>query len=609
MYVGCLVLLVFVRGASAQLQIGDDFNMQMNGILTLGYAGDYGNYIPSDHSLDFGGSAGLTGSYYSPNFLNYSVAPYYNRSAANSTYSSLTNATGVDANVNLFNGSHFPAFVSYGYTYNNSALTGLTTAPNFTTIGTNHSFAVGWSALLPNWPTFSVSYSQGDGSGTVFGTNEETSSAQRSLNLRSSYQIAGWLLNGFYTYQHVNFEVPFFLSGETSNETSDSSGNTVGLGASRRLPWNGSLTANFIHSDYTNTYDSTLNETSNSSNYGTTSETVSANFIPTQKVNLFANESYVDNLNSYFYQNLINNGSGVPVEPENSQSHSFVTGAGVGYLILPSFYTQWQVNHYDQSYNGGNFNGTYVSGTFAYNKRILNTFAISASMIESTTNFSNNSLGFIANLNAYRRLGAWEMSGNANYSQNVQTLLISYTVSSYAFGGVLHRRWGRSYQWSLSGSGSHSGFTQTRDSDSSSWAVSTSLNIHRVSMNGGYTKSQGQSLLTSTGIQPIPPTPGLLPEGLIVYNGRSYNAAVTVTPIPRLYLTGSYSNVKSDTLSNDVFSLNRTQILFAQLQYRLRRISLLCGFTRFTQGISAAGIAPGTDNSYYCGVSRWFHAF
>ena len=54
-----------------------------------------------------------------------------------------------------------------------------------------------------------------------------------------------------------------------------------------------------------------------------------------------------------------------------------------------------------------------------------------------------------------------------------------------------------------------------------------------------------------------------------------------------MVLTGTYSRSYSNTLSNGIYSNNNTDILYTQLQYRLRRISLLAGATRFTQGISA----------------------
>ena len=194
-FAACLFLLLLANATRAQVQVGDDVTMRMNGNITAGYAGDYGNLTPSDHGLNFGGDAQLSGDYYNANFMNFAVTPYYNRSSANSTFSSLTDASGVDATTNLFSGSRFPGFVNYHYAYNNTGNYGVAGAPNFTTVGTGQGFGVGWSALLPDWPTFSVSYSQGSGAGNVYGTNEESNSSTRTLNLRTSYSLAGWTLN------------------------------------------------------------------------------------------------------------------------------------------------------------------------------------------------------------------------------------------------------------------------------------------------------------------------------------------------------------------------------------------------------------------------------
>src|SRR6266702_3671863 len=165
-YAGFLLLLalgLFGQSARAQVQVGDDVRMNLNGSLTAGYSGSYGDQIQSNHSLNYGGDATLSGSYYNPNFLNFTINPYYNQSKADSNIQSLTDASGVIANANFFTGSRFPGYASYNYTRNSSGTFGLTGSPNFTTIGTGQGFGIGWSALLPDWPTFSASYSQGSG--------------------------------------------------------------------------------------------------------------------------------------------------------------------------------------------------------------------------------------------------------------------------------------------------------------------------------------------------------------------------------------------------------------------------------------------------------------
>ena len=79
------------------MQVGDDVRMNLNGILTAGYTGNYGDEIPSNHGLEFGGNGTLNGSYYNPNFLNFTITPFYNQSRANSSFQSLTDSSGVNA--------------------------------------------------------------------------------------------------------------------------------------------------------------------------------------------------------------------------------------------------------------------------------------------------------------------------------------------------------------------------------------------------------------------------------------------------------------------------------------------------------------------------------
>ena len=82
-----LVALTLTLGiaASAQLQVGDDLLMNLNGNLSAGYNAGYSNFGPSNHGFVLGGNANLRGSYYNPKFLSFTVSPFYNRSRANSS--------------------------------------------------------------------------------------------------------------------------------------------------------------------------------------------------------------------------------------------------------------------------------------------------------------------------------------------------------------------------------------------------------------------------------------------------------------------------------------------------------------------------------------------
>jgi len=607
---GLLVLLGMVPRANGQVTVGDDLKMNLNGELNAGYAGVYGEQIQSNHGLNFGGSAELNGSYYNPNFLNFSVTPYYNQSRNDSGFQSLTDASGVNATANLFTGSRYPGYVDYSYARNSTGIFGLIGTPNFTTIGNSQGFGIGWSALVPDMPTLSVSYSQGNGSGNIYGTNEESSSATKTLNVRSSYTLAGWNLNAYYTFMNVRSDIPYFLSGETGTDFSHSTGNSAGVNGFHKLPWNGSIALSYNYSSYSGNFGSTVFGDTGSSTYDTNTQTALLNFHPTTKLTLFANETFTDNLNGYFYQNLINGGSGIPITQTNSNANSLTVSSGVNYLIMPHLYTQAQVTYYDQTYFGHTYNGSYISGTLGYNKRILDTFMVAATVVESSNQWANNSLGFVGTLTAFRRFGAgWEASGGFNYAQNVQTILVTYTTSYYNYNANLHKRLGRGMQWTGAFNGSHTGFSQYAGNVSSSEAFSTSLALRRMTATANYVQSSGQSLLTSTGIQPIPPTPILPQEGLIVYNGKGYGGSIGFNPTSRLNITGSYAHATSDTLSNQVFSNNKTDIFYTQLQYRLRQLNVLAGYTRFYQSIGAAGTPAAATNSYFIGVSRWINFF
>ncbi|HEV2102931.1 MAG TPA: hypothetical protein VGR58_09155 [Candidatus Acidoferrum sp.] len=583
--------------------------MNLNGTLTAGYTGNYGDQVQSNHALSYGGDAALSGSFYDPNFLNFTINPYYNRSKADSNYQSLTDSSGLIASANFFSGSRFPGYASYNYTRNSTGTLGLTGSPNFTTIGSGQGFGIGWSALIPDWPTFSASYSQGSGSGTLFGTNEESNSSTRTLNLRSSYQLAGWRLSALYSHLSVDSNFPTFLSGELGNNFSNSRGNSYGINGIHNLPWHGSIALSFNHSSYSGDFGSSFEQRTGATDYTTNTETANVSFHPTLKLGFFVNQSLTDNLNGFLYQNIINSGAGVPLVQIDSHSNSSNLSTGASYNFTKNLYGQAQITYFDQSYFGQHYSGSYLTGTVGYGKRILNTFTVSASVIESSNKFANNSLGFIGNLNGFHRLGLWELSGGLSYAQNVQTLLVTYTTSYYNYNLNLHRRLGKGMQWTAAVNGNRSGFSQVAGSSNSSEGFSTSLSMRRLNFNANYIQARGQSVLTSTGIQPIPPTPGLPPEGIIVYNGKSYGGGVAMTPIPRLTISGNYSHAMSDTLSSTALSNNHTDIFYSQMQYRLRKISVLAGYTKFTQGISAAGTPPGSQYSFFVGVTRWFNFF
>ncbi len=607
------MLLLLAPLAPAQVQIGENTHMNAGGLFNFGYAGDYGNETSSNHGIELGASGAVNGYYYSPNFLNFTITPYYNQSKADSDYQSLTDASGVAANANLFTGSRFPGSVGYHYDYNSTGTLGLQGVPNFTTQGNGQGFNINWSALFPGWPTLSVGYQRGSGSGTLYGTDQESSNTLDLFNVRSSYKWSGFLFNAYYDHTKSESLFPEFLSGGGINDDlTHSSGQDMGISTSRNLPWwSGSMYASYTHSDYATDFSGGSFTNPTTSSYNADIETAGVNFHPEQRLSLYATQSYTNNLSGYFIQGLVNNNGSTPLPVINlgSNSYSMTAGGGVGYQLTNSLSSNAFVSYYDQHYYGTTYSGTFVSGMLNYNKKLFDMFSFSAGIVDGYSAAGNNNVGFIGTVNYFHRFGLWETSGSLSYAQNVQSVLITDTTSYYYYNANVHRKVSPRVQWTLAFNGNHSGLSSDKDSTNSSMGFSTSLSYRSISATANYSSGTGNSILTAAGILPLPPTPGEDLANIIAYNATSYGGGLSWTPVRRMILTATYSRSYSNTLSNSIYSNNNTDIFYTQLQYRLRRISLLAGATRFTQGISATGIAPGTVTSYYGGISRWFDFF
>ncbi len=590
--------------SQSQLSIGENTKLNAGGLFTFGYAGDYGDAIPSTHGLDFGFDGRISGSYYNPNFLSFTANPYYDQSRNDSSYQSITGASGVTGTANFFTGSNFPGSVTYHYDRNSTGTLGLTGQPNFTTIGKSQGFGVNWSAMLPGLPTLAVGYSQGSGHSTLFGTDQESDGSTHLFNVHSTYAVAGFRLNAYFTRNSFSTNFPSFLSEQA--QAQDASNRDFGVGAQHTLPMHGSFYVNYNRSSATTNYATNGGgeNTADVSSYTDNTETANATFHPTQKFAFNVTENVTDNLNGYLAQTET---GGIPVPGVNvgSGSHSYTTGGGASYQFTKFLAGGAQATYYDQAYFGKSYTGEYLSGTLTYGKRLLDTFTFSGSVIDSSNGQGQNALGFIGNVNMYHKFGRWQASGQVSYAQNVQTLLVTYTTSYYQYSANISRRLPGGMAWIASFNGSHSGLSEYFGNSNHSEGYSTSLSMRRVAANAFYTRSSGISLLGAGGIITPTPTPGL--SNVILFSGDSYGGGLSVTPIKRLSIAASFTRALSNTLAA-TDSRNNTEIFNAQMQYHLRRIGLQAGYTRFTQGISAIG-APVNNTTYFVGMTRWFNFF
>jgi hypothetical protein len=606
-----LAVLVLVpmmtQPAQAQLGVGENAKLTAGGLVSFGYSGDYGDQIPSDHGLNFGLNGTVAGYYYNPNFLSFAATPYYNQSRADSDSQSITGASGVTGIANFFSGSHFPGSFTYHYDDNSTSTYGLAGQPNFTIHGSGQGFGINWSALVPDWPTLSVGYSQGSGHGTLYGTDQESDSSTRLFNVHSTYQISGWRLNGFFDHNSYNSEFPQFLENN-GESVEDSSSNDLGFGTQHSLPLHGSFTANYSRASTSSDYlasEEQTGSTSNNSNYTASTETATANFNPIKKLSFNLNESYTDNLSGYLAQSLSGNGVAPPGVNLGTGSKSFTMGGGLAYQFTNYLAGSAQATYYDQFYFGHSYTGEYLSGTLDYNKRLWNMFSFSGTVIDSSNGQGQNAVGFAGNVNFFHNFRGWVTDGQFIYAQNVQTMLITYTTSYYQYNAQLHHNLTDHIKWTASFSGNHSGLTNNPGDNNHSESYSTGLSMRRLTFNGFYSQSSGVSLLGAGGLVVPTPTPGL--TNLLFFTGSDYGGGFAVTPLRRLSISGSYSRAISNTLASTV-SHNDTEVINAQMQYHLRKIGLQAGYLRFTQGISAIG-APVNTTSFYVGMTRWFDFF
>jgi hypothetical protein len=610
-YIIGIAVLVMAQLAAAQQQqpmsLGENTKLNAGGLFTFGYQGDYGDAVPSSHGLDLGFDGKVSGYYYNPNFLSFTVNPYYDQSRADSSYQSLTGSNGVNATANFFSGSKFPGSVTYSFADNSTGTLGLTGQPNFTTMGKSQGFGVNWSVLLPNLPTISVGYSQGSGNSTLYGTSEEDNSSTRLFNLHSNYQIAGFRLNAFFNHNSLNSEFPSFLTGDQP-ATLSSSDHDFGFSGQHALPEHGSVYVTYNRASAASNYltsDGQDESASNTSTYTDSTETANASFHPTPKLSWNVTQSYTNNLNGYVAQNIGGNGGPVPGLDLGSGSYSSTFSGGATYNFTNFLSSSVMATYYDQHYFGQSYTGEYLAGTLNYGKRLWDTFTFSGSIIESSSGVASSSLGLIGNVNYFHRFGGWQTSGQFSYAQNVQTILITYTTSYYSYTANVRHRVPGGLTWIAAFNGNHSGLTQDQGTSSHSESYSTSLSMRRVQANSFFTQSSGISLLGAGGVISPVPTPGL--TDYILFTGSAYGGGFAVTPVSRLSISGTFSRALSNTLST-TDSHNNTEIYNAQLQYHLRRIGLLAGYTRFTQGISLVG-APVNSTSYFVGMTRWFNFF
>ena len=597
-----LVLLAWPL--AAQVRLGY-LSTDMSGTIAPGYTADYGNMTGSDHSWALGGNVSLSGSFYNPKFLSFDVGLYLNQSRANSDFQSISNASGVNATANIFSGSRFPGSISYSKAFNSEGNYSVPGMANYVTHGNSDSFNVSWSESLPNAPSLAAAFQMGNSDYSVYGTNDGGESAFHSINLHSGYRFAGFNMGAYYTAGGGHSVIPQVATGQQSTEGHSDTGG-YGFNVSHMLPLKGSFSAGINRSTWNSDY---LNDSTSG-----TIDTINAVAAvhPTQKLSFSASTNYSDNLSGQLIESVVAAGGAVAGLNSNGESNSLDLLGVVSYTLASDLQTSAYIERRTQNFQGENYGVTSFGGSAGYSREILDgTFNAAMTVTGNAEDKTGeDTLGFSTTENYSSQILGWRVTGAFGYSQNVQTLLITYMNSFYNYSGSARRRWGK-LNVSAGASASRTALTQQAGTTNSNESYNASLGYGLWLMaTGNYSNASGQALATGSGLVPVPVPSPTLPSDLVsLFGGKSYSIGLSSMPVKKLILTASYAKSVSDTTSNALQSSNQNDEFSTLIQYQVRKLNFNSGYARLEQGFSASGTQPEVVSSFYIGVSRWFNFF
>jgi hypothetical protein len=599
-----LLLLVFATAAFGQVSVGENLDMNLDGSVSFGYAGSNGNLIQSSHGVAAGGEAELKGSYFDPRFFNFIVSPFYNQSRANSNVQSIFDTSGINATGQFFGGSRYPGSISFGKDWNHEGEFGIPGATAYKSRGDDQYFNVNWGLYLQDLPALSVSYGLGDSSYEVIGTPTQGSSDSKTLSVRSSYLLKGFTLNGGYSnfslHQHLPniADISSLLTGTTDQDQWQ-------LGISRRfgrqVTFNSNLSRSHYNAEFSGRpYDQT---------YDNLASTL--NIKPERNLTIVLGESYSDNLAGSLLEPIIDSGGVLQYTTFSESSHSLDLAASATYIFTREFNIQGNVEHRAQSYAGIGVASDSVAGGFNYGHNLYGgSFGAYLGVTHYSANLYNQGeTGGSSNFSYARRFGAWAANSSFRYSRNAQTALNVYTQSGYGYGVNISRRLNGWY-WTLNANGNESRIDSISNSSSFNHGYSTSFSRRRISFNGSFDLSSGNSIQTGIGLVPVPvPTPVIPSTLLILYGGNSYSGAVGYTPFRGLVLTCDYARSNYHTQNLSDFSRNSLQQFDAKSDWYYRQLHFLGGYSRLLQGFGSSASVPVNVNSFYIGVYRSIRFF
>jgi hypothetical protein len=599
----CLVAILMggLTGA-AQVRVGDDTSLSLSGNAGFGYSASYGDLF-SSHGFSAVGNADLSGSYYSPQFLSFHLIPYLNQSRQSSNFDSVSTTSGFRANASIFSGGHFPGWVNYSRTYDGSSNYSLPGLANYVTHGNSDSFGIGWSEVIPHFPSLSASYQQGSGDFEAFGASGHSLTESRAFNTSAAYRVDGFNLNAGYHYGTSDAQLPPSVLSSLPL-TSDSSNTSYSVGASHALPFHGTAQGHYSST----AYDFSSGNARNSGTIDTLE--ASASLAPASRLTVDANFLYTDNLVGTLFQSVLNAGGTILTSTPGSSSNSLGVSGDAIYALTREMRVIGRVDHRRQALGGNTYDSDSACGVFSYFHMLFGgRFTLVQSVSHNTLPVGNQSnLGLGTSVSYAHALRAWKLSGSFIFNQNQATALVNYSANSYSYSGSVGRAI-RKFYWNLNGSGSKSNIGGVLGSDVTTQTYATALSLQKLGLSASYSRSSGNAIQTATGLAPSPVPLPVLPSTFVLYGGESYSFGAGGSPLRGLSFNGAFVKTVSRTSNAGVNSRNNADLANFYMQYRFRKLNFNSGYTRVVQGFSLDQSREQTVNSYYFGISRWFNFF
>jgi len=601
-------LMLAARGW-AQIEIGSKTNVSLTGDLGFGYNGSYSNQEGSSHGMGLNGDAAAQGYYYNPKFLNFFVYPIYNRSQSNSGQGSITDASSVNAGVNLFSGSHFPGSVSFSEAFNSSGNYGFGTTPGLTsTSGRAHGFGIAWAELIPGAPPLTVQYSQTASSSSIFGTDQVDQGSTKNLNMFSNYKLDGWYMGARFNDTWTHTDLPAVLTGDDEASIGDTNSKSLNFNANHKLPLRGSFGASYSWSDFGGQNNGSTVSGSNQMINAT------AAFAPTDRFTTSFQLNYDSSLTGEIEQQLIGVGAVNPQVNLGSSSYSISMSNSDNLVLTKRLSVGFNVGHIQQEVYGESVGATHFSAVVNYRflKPLWGTVVVYAGVNDQATDAGNQGAGLVAGANFSKQWSNLELTGSFGYSQDTQTVLALQTTSNYSYTALAQRRLGRRLRWLATFNGFHTGLGELAGSSAHSESYGTNLVYKMYNFGANYGHTSGSVLLTANGLVAPPGTilPTLPGQQFLLDTGSSYSVSFTANPVRRLSFSTSYTKTTNDSLAAALTSNSAAAKVFVVFTtYQFRKMVFTAGYTNLNQFVSASGLPQADYSNFYVGLQRWFKVF